>query len=245
MARDLELRFGKQPIRVPVEQRTVVLVDDDSFSARLLDAVIGVDCAVIRGADGGRGTVAEQLPKKMDSESVQRLLAQLQLEDSVLNWRLRDTNALPRMVASAFVALASDVKLLVYDLTAVSGAPFETAHLCAHMRRAAEMPGVHVVAVTCDPALIASAGAHVVVFDGDAVAEAGPVEAVLSAPSSDALRRRLDATPIPNPLAMQLRRVQRLARRPINYAHTTIIALPTRDSIALAGGEEAAESLAD
>ena len=67
--------------------------------------------------------------------------------------------------------------------------------------------------------------------------EQAAVVDALRAPASDALLARLQATPVPNPLAMQQRRVQRAATRPVNYANTQIVQLPTADAIALAGGD--------
>ena len=235
--RVVPVKLGKQRSEIELASRTVVLCDTADSASRIAKA-IGEQGIVIDGTEAPRGTVRDQLPKRFETGRASAICTALRRDDAVLDWRPRESGVLPRMVAATVVALAHEASLLVFDLTSLADSPFDTAHACAHMRRTAQAFDVCVVAVIADPALISSCGAHLIVFSGDAVVEAGPVETVLARPSSDHLVQRLEATPIASPLAMQMRRVQRLATRPINYAHTTIIQLPTLDSIALAGGEE-------
>lgn len=237
MTHELTLKLGKQRPQVVLEPRTVVLCNDAADAARTAKAVADAGGTLLAAADPARGTVRDQLPKKSDPARVQDLCAQLHLPEDVLEWRPRDTDALHRLVAETVVALVADARVLVFDCSELTS-PFDVAHLCAHMRRTALAFDVTVVAVVWDAALISSAGTHLIVMDADAVAETGPAIALLANPRSDALQQRLAATPIASPLAMQMRRVQRVATEPVNYAHTTIIALPTRDTIALAGGDE-------
>lgn len=236
--RDLDLRVGRAELRLPCDARTVVLCDDAAHAQRMLAALAAAGVEVIRTDAAPRGTVADQFQRNVDADLVQRVLTELQLDEALLEWRPRDLGPLQRMVAATVVALVRGVDPIAFD--AVSGAttPFEAAHLCGHLRRVAEAMGTATIAVIADAALITSAGTHLVVLDGDTVAEAGAVSTLLGHPASDALRLRLEATPIASPLAMQMRRVQRVATRPVNYAHTAIIELPTEESIALAGGDE-------
>ena len=238
MTRDLEIRLGRASVVLPIAQRTVVLCDDATGARAVVDACVSAGVRGIRGDEGSRSTVQELLPRRTDETVVDRMRAGLRLDADILQWRPRDIGPLQRLIASSFVALVSGAESLVFDLSAVADSAFDAAHACAHLRRIGEGIGVPVIAVIADAALLSSAGSHLVVVSGDTVVEAGPLDARLAAPDSDQLRRRLEATPVPNPMAMQMRRVQRVATRPVNYAHTTIIELPTRDSVALAGGEE-------
>ena len=238
MTRELQLRLGRTSIDVPFEVRTVVLCDDVPSARTLVEACVAAGVRGIRADEGSRSTVSELIPKRTDEAVVERVRTTLRLEEDVLQWRPRESGPLQRLIAASLLALIGGADGLVFDLTTMSGSAFDAAHACAHLRRIAEGLGVPVIAVIADPALISSAGSHLVVVSGDAVVESGSVASLLAEPRSDALRQRLEATPVPNPMAMQMRRVQRVATRPVNYAHTTIIDLPTQDSVALAGGEE-------
>lgn len=236
--REFSLRLGKALVDVAVEARTVVLCDDAPGASRMAKAFIEAGAVAVDTADWPRGTVREHLPKRLGAEQVQKICDALRLDPAVLEWRPREADALHRMVASTLIGLAREATALVFDLTPLAGSPFDIAHTCAHMRRVASEFDVTVIAIITDPALITSAGSHLVAVAGSEVVEAGSVVGVLARPVSEHLIRRLESTPIPSPMAMQMRRVQRVATHPVNYAHTTIIQLPTSDSIALAGGEE-------
>lgn len=237
MIREVTVKLGKTRSVLQVERRTVVLCDTAAAATRMAKA-FAEEGVLIDGADAPRGTVRDQLPKRFDANRAIDICAALRRDESVLDWRPRESGALQRMVAATVVALAHDAQLLVFDLAGLAGSPFDVAHACAHMRRTSMEFDVTVVAVIADPALISSAGAYLIVCAGDVVVESGPVETLLARPASDTLLARLEATPIASPVAMQMRRVQRMATQSVNYAHTTIIHLPTQDSIALAGGDE-------
>lgn len=238
MERELRLRFGRQSVEVGIGRRTAVLCDDRDHAQRVSRAIAEGGSTLIDGVESGRGSVRDQLGRRADAETVARVLASLHLEDSVLDWRPRELGALQRMLSASFLALVQGASLLAFDLAAVSASPFDVAHLFGHLRRIAASFDCAVVAVIADAALISSAGEHLVVMAADAVAETGATADVLANPASGALLRRLEATPIASPLAMQMRRVQRAATQPVNYAHTQIIVLPTQESMALASGDE-------
>lgn len=238
MDRDLDLRLGKQRLTLGIRRRTVVLCDNTSHAQRVAKAFADGGSLVIDGNDAPRGTVRDQLGRRADQESIDRVRSALHLEDSVLDWRPRELGALQRMLAASFVAIVQSAPVLVFDLAVISASPFDVAHLFGHLRRIAASFDCAVIAVVADAAHITSGGDYLVVMAGDAVAEVGVTTEVLTHPGSETLLRRLEATPIASPLAMQMRRVQRAATRPVNYAHTQIIVLPTQDSVALAGGEE-------
>ncbi len=238
MGRDLEIRLGRQQVSVALAPRTVVLCDNVEQAQRLADALRAAGATLVDGSEASRGRVADLLPKRTDLNSVERIRTALRLDQDILDWRLRDSSALQRMLAQTLAALAAGADLLAFEFTGFAASPFDTAHACAFMRRVASEFAVTVVAVVADAALISSAGAHLIVYAGEVVIETGDVATVLANPQSDALRQRLEATPIASPVAMQMRRVQRVAVQPVNYAHTTIIQLPNQDSIALAGGDE-------
>lgn len=237
MTRELTIRWSRQTLALPLALRTVLLCDDVEHARQAVAATQAAGATVIPGADGIRGRVSEQLPKRSDPAAVERVREALRLEPDVLDWRPRDSSLLQRTLAETMVALVSAADLLVFDLTRFEGSPFDVAHACAFLRRVSAQFDVTLVAVIADAALVTSAGSHLVVLDQSGIAEAGDVAQVLADPQSDALRQRLAATPIPSPVAMQMRRVQRVATRPVNYAHTTIVELPTSESIALAGGD--------
>ena len=236
--RELTVRLGKQQIALSLAPRSVLLCDNVEQAQRMAVAMRAAGATLIDGSDGTRGRVAEQLPKRIDEAAVQRIRLALRLDEDILNWRPRDSSPLQRMLSETLVALAGGADLLVFDVSPFASSPFDTAHVCAFMRRVATEFMVTVAAVVSDAALIASAGAHLIVCTDEGVVEAGDVGSVLADPRTEALRQRLEATPIASPVAMQMRRVQRVTVQPVNYAHTTIIQLPTQDSIALAGGDE-------
>ena len=238
MTRDLAVRLGRTTMSIPIERRTVILCDDVSKARAVVDACVGAGVRGVRADEGSRSTVQESIPRRTDEALIERVRTALRLDADILQWRPRESSPLQRLIAASFLALAAGADTLVFDLTTMADSAFDAAHACAHLRRIADGLDVAVMAVIADPALLSSAGTHLVVVSEDAVVESGPVAALLAAPRSDALRRRLEATPVPNPMAMQMRRVQRVATRPVNYAHTTIIDLPTADSVTLAGGEE-------
>lgn len=238
MDRELELRLGKQRTAVGIGRRTAVLCDNPQHAERVTKAIADGGTPVIDGVDASRGSVRDHLGRRVDPDTLGRVLGALHLDEGVLDWRPRELGALQRMIAASVVALVQGAPVLAFDLAAVSAAPFDVAHLFGHLRRIAASFDCAVVAVIADAALITSGGERLVVMEGDAVAETGVTAEVLANPSSAALLRRLEATPIASPLAMQMRRVQRAATRPVNYAHTQIIVLPTQDSVALAGGDE-------
>ncbi|MHB0927949.1 MAG: hypothetical protein ACYC3W_03375 [Candidatus Nanopelagicales bacterium] len=236
--REVACKLGKHMLHLQLEPRTVILCDNEEEAQRTAAALQAAGGTLIDGREVARGTVAEQLPKRTGEDLVTRIRGALRLHEDVLSWRPRDSGPLPRMVASTLLALVREEDLLIFDFSALSGSPFDVAHACAHMRRVAMEFPVTVIGVIADPALISSAGAHLVVISQGQLVEAGSVTSTLADPRSEALLHRLEATPIPSPLAMQMRRVQRVATAAVNYAHTTIIQLPTQESIALAGGDE-------
>lgn len=238
MMHELSVRIGKQQMAMSLAPRSVILCDNTEQAQRMAAALRAAGATLIDGSDGSRGRVGEQLPKRIDASSVQRIRVALRLDEDILDWRPRDSSALQCMLSETLVALAGGADLLVFDLSPFAASPFDTAHACAFMRRVATEFMVTVAAVVSDAALIASAGAHLIVCTDDGIVEAGDVGSVLASPRTDVLRQRLEATPIASPVAMQMRRVQRASVQPVNYAHTTIIQLPTQDSIALAGGDE-------
>ena len=238
MARDLELRLAKQRTTVTIEPATVVLCDNAAHATRVAKAFADAGATVIDGADTSRGTVAGQFGRKADAAHIASVTAGLQLPADVGDWRPRDLSLLQRVLAASLVAAVAGDALIAFDLTHIAASPFDVAHVFAHAARVRAIGKADVVMLIADPAFISSAGTHLVVLVGDAVVESGAVSTVLANPSSEALTSRLEATPIASPLAMQLRRVQRASTQRVDYSHTQIIALPTRDSIALAGGDE-------
>ncbi len=237
MALDLQVKIGKQRVQLTCDARTVVLCDDAESARRTAKAVAEAGGTLLTGDDAPRGSVRDQLPRKFDSAQAITICERLHLSEDALDWRPRESDPIHRLLGATIVALASGDPVLVFDVTTCTS-PFDVAHLCAHMRRTEQEFGVTVIAVIWDPALISSAGTHLVIVHGDAVVEQGPAIALLAHPRSESLQQRLASTPIPSPLAMQMRQVQRIATEPVNYSHTTIIQLPTRDTIALAGGDE-------
>jgi len=238
MALTLEVRLGRTRMELTIEQSTVVLCDDAAHASRMAKALADTAAHVIDGADAPRGTVADQFGRRADRDAIVRAIAALRLPEDALDWRPRELPTLHRMLAASLVAAVGGVDPIAFDVTRVAASPFDVAHVFGHVRRLRAAFPSHVAVLVSDPSHISSAGDHLIAMDGDTVAEAGPVPQCLARPSSESLLRRLESTPIPSPLAMQLRRVQRASTQPVNYSHTQIITLPTRDSIALAGGDE-------
>lgn len=236
--RELELRLGKVRVPVTMEQSTVVLCDDAAHAARVAKALAEAGVRTIDGAQASRSTVHDQLGRRADRDQVARAIATLHLPEDVIDWRPRELSTLQRMLAESLVAVVGGSDAIAFDVTCVAPSLFDVSHLIGHIRRLRAGFPIHVVALVVNPALISSAGEYLVAMKGDGVAESGPVAQCLAAPTSDSLLRRLETTPIPSPLAMQLRRVQRASTKPVNYSHTQIITLPTQDSIALAVGDE-------
>lgn len=238
MSRELEIRLAKQRITMAIEQSTVLLCDDAAHATRIAKAIADAGATLIDGAGAARSTVASQFGRKVDADRVASTIAALHLPEDVLDWRPRDLSALQRLLADSLIAVEASTELIVFDVTHVAASPFDVAHAFAHIARVRATSGAHVLVLVADPAFISSAGSHLVVVSSDTVAESGAVSELLARPTTDVLLRRLEATPIASPLAMQLRRVQRTATSRVNYSHTQIITLPTQDSIALAGGDE-------
>lgn len=238
MTKALELRIGKGRISVQIEHSTVVLCDNAAHAERVAKAFQAAGALLIDGTDAARGTVSDQLGRKRDRDPIDRAIASLQVPEDILDWRPRDLSLLQRMLAASLVAAVAGSDPIVFDVSHIVGSPFDVAHVFGHLRRLRAAFAPDVVAIVADPALISSAGDHLIVLDGDTVAETGLVAECLARPASATLLQRLESTPIASPMAMQLRRVQRASTKPVNYAHTQIITLPTQDSIALAGGDE-------
>jgi len=238
MTQLLEVRFGKSRIPLTIEHSTVVLCDNAAHAERMARALQAAGALVIAGADAPRGTVSDQLGRKRDRDPIDRAIASLQVPEDILDWRPRDLAPLQRMLAASLVAAVAGTNPLVFDVSHIVASPFDVAHVFGHLRRLRAAFAADVIALVADPALISSAGDHLIAMEGDAVAESDLVAECLARPGSESLLHRLEATPIASPLAMQLRRVQRASTTPVNYSHTQIITLPTQDSIALAGGDE-------
>ena len=232
-----EIKLGKQKVQFTPERREVVLCDTADHAratARQLAKAIG---PLIDASDDSRGTVRDRLGRKPEISRIAATLAELHLDESMLDWRMKDATPLQRVLAASFVAVFGGAEAVVVDCTSLASSRFDTAHLFAHLRRLAASFPVTVVAVISDAALMSSAGSHLTVISDDIIVEAASVSDALARPASAALLERLEATPVASPLAMQKRRVQRSATKPVNYAHTLIIELPTADSIALAAGD--------
>jgi hypothetical protein len=238
MTRELELRLGKVRVAISVEQSTVVLCDDAAHASRMAKALADAGVRTIDGAEAPRSAVNDQLGRRADRDQIARVIAALHLPEDVIGWHPRELPTLQRMLAESLVAVVGGSDPIAFDVTRVSASLFDVSHLIGHIRRLRASFPIHVVALVANPALISSAGEYLVAMQGDTVAESGSVAQCLAAPTSDSLLRRLETTPIPSPLAMQLRRVQRASTKPVNYSHTQIITLPTQDSIALAVGDE-------
>lgn len=232
-----EFKWGKQRLPFEVHGRDIVLCDnvtDALTAAKALAAAF--DTRVISGSDDVRGTLRDGFGKA-DQSTIARVMQLLQLDDDALEWRLKDASPLRRLLAAAAAAAVKGDAVLLFELASFTAMPFDLAHVFRHLHALHTGLGLQIVAIIVDPALISSAGTHLSVLTGRGVVESAEVAAALADPQSEELLQRLLATPVPNPLAMQQRRVQRAATTVVNYSHTQIVQLPTADSIALAGGD--------
>lgn len=232
-----EFKWGKQRLAFEPTGRDVVLCDDQSQAlqaARALAEAFGV--RVVSGNDDVRGSFRDAVGK-VDADRMRAVLACLQLDDDALEWKLKQVSPMRRVLATAAAAISAEEPVLVFELGSFIAMPFDLAHVYRHIHVLHATFGTPCIVVIVDPALISSSGTHLTVLVDDGIVERAPVADALRDPRSEVLLHRLQATPVPNPLAMQQRRVQRAATRPVNYANTQIVQLPTQDAIALAGGE--------
>ena len=229
--------WGKQRLSFEPYGRDVVLCDDTDQSVRVAKAFAkGLGCSVISGDADVRGTLRDRIPKAA-REQAPTVLEALRLDADALEWRLKDASPLRRVLAGAIVAVLSGERALVVELGTFTAMPFDLAHIYRQLHAVHATFHVPIVAVIVDPALITSSGEFLTVMGEQGIVEAAPVVDALSDPRSEHLLMRLEATPVPNPLAMQQRRVQRAGATAVNYSHTQILQLPTADSIAMAGGD--------
>ena len=232
-----EFKWSKQRLPFETHGRDVVLCENILAAATAAKALAeAFDTRVISASSDVRGTLRDAVGKR-DRATLERVLHVLGLDDDALEWRLKDVSPLRRVLAAAVTAVANADRVLVFELGSFTAMPFDLAHVFRHIHALHVGFGVPVVVVIVDPALISSAGTHLSVLTERGIIESAPVIDALADPQSEDLLRRLLATPVPNPLAMQQRRVQRAATTTVNYAHTQIVQLPTADSIALAGGD--------
>lgn len=232
-----EFKWGKQRLAFDATGRDVVLCTDGEQALRAARAIADAfDVRVISGNDDVRGTLRDAFGKTT-TERVRAVLAALDLDDDALEWKLKQLSPMRRLLSVAAVAVASGEPVLVFELGSFTAMPFDLAHVYRHIHVLHTTFGIPCIVVIVDPALIASSGALLTVLADEGIVERASVADALRNPQSDLLLTRLEATPVPNPLAMQQRRVQRAATRPVNYANTQIVQLPTSDAIALAGGD--------
>ena len=232
-----EIKWGKQRIAIELHDRDVVLCESQEKAVAAAKAIASAfDVDVIDGDDDARGTLRDRFGKR-GTALIPKVLSTLQLDQDALEWRLKDVSPLRRLLADIVRSLANDDAVLVYELATFTAMPFDLAHVYRHINAVHAAFGVPVIVVIVDPALITSSGQYLTVLTADGIVESAPVAQALADPQSEHLLTRLEATPVPNPLAMQQRRVQRASTRPVNYAHTQIVQLPTADAIALAGGD--------
>lgn len=232
-----EFKWGRQRVSFETHGRDVLLCDDPASAtnaAKALASAVGV--RVISGSDDVRGRLRDGLGKA-DQALVERIMQTLRLDDDAFEWRLKDASPLRRLLAAAAAAVAQGERVLVVELASFTAMPFDLAHVFRHINALHATFAIPVIVVIVDPALISSSGTHLAVLSTDGIVESAPVAEALADPQSELLLRRLLATPVPNPLAMQQRRVQRAATTIVNYANTQIVQLPTADAIALAGGD--------
>lgn len=232
-----EIKWVKQRIAIELHDRDVVLCESQEQAVAAAKAIASAfDVDVIDGDDDARGTLRDRFGKR-GTALIPKVLSTLQLDQDALEWRLKDVSPLRRLLADIVRSLANDDAVLVYELATFTAMPFDLAHVYRHINAVHAAFGVPVIVVIVDPALITSSGQYLTVLTADGIVESAPVAQALADPRSEHLLTRLEATPVPNPLAMQQRRVQRASTRPVNYAHTQIVQLPTADAIALAGGD--------
>ena len=232
-----EIKWVKQRIAIELHDRDVVLCASQEQAVAAAKAIASAfDVDVIDGDDDARGTLRDRFGKR-GTALIPKVLSTLQLDQDALEWRLKDVSPLRRLLADIVRSLVNDDAVLVYELATFTAMPFDLAHVYRHINAVHAAFGVPVIVVIVDPALITSSGQYLTVLTADGIVESAPVAQALADPQSEHLLTRLEATPVPNPLAMQQRRVQRASTRPVNYAHTQIVQLPTADAIALAGGD--------
>lgn len=232
-----DVKWGKQHFEFEPRGRDVVLCDsreDGLRAAKAIAAALGV--TVISGTDDVRGTFRDRLPKE-GRDRVPQVLDALGLDDDALEWRLKDASPLRRLLAAAAAGVLAGERALVVELGSFTAMPFDLAHVYRHLRQLHSGFGIRIVVVIVDPALISSSGDYLTVLTERGIEEAAAVRDALADPQSARLLARLEATPVPNPLAMQQRRVQRARTNAVNYSHTQIVQLPTADATALAGGD--------
>lgn len=232
-----EFIWGKARLHFELHGRDAVLCNDKEQATRAAKALAtALGTHVIGPDEDVRGTFRDLFPKA-PAHPVHAVLSALQLGLDALDWKLKHASPLRRLLAATAAAVASGEPALVFQFATFPGTAFDRAYIYQQINALHLTFGVQVVVVIVDPALIASSGTHLTVLGEDGIAESASVTTALSDPRSDLLLARLQATPVPNPLAMQQRRVQRAATMPINFANTQVVQLPTADSIALAGGD--------
>lgn len=237
MTHTLDLRVPGQASRsLVLEHATVILCDDAEAAGRWLRACAAAGMFELDPTAAPRSTVAELVARQGETSVLPHVLRTLGLAEESAEWRFSDLDPVRRVLAWSVVGLARSERLLIVDLARLSATPFERAHLLAHLRRLGERFEALVVCLITDPALISTAGQHLLVVSRDAIAESGPARDLVLAPTSEVLIERLSATPIAHPLAMQMRRLQG-AQQALPFA-ATLVELPDEDSIAMAGGEE-------
>lgn len=232
-----EFKWGRQRLSFETRGRDVVLCDDLASATNAAKVIAAAfDVRVISGSDDVRGRLRDGLGKA-DQALIDRIMQALRLDDDALEWRLKDASALRRLLAAAAAAVAHGERVLVFELASFTAMPFDLAHVFRHINNLHATFSIPVIVVIVDPALISSSGTQLSVLTADGIIESSSVVDALADPKSAQLLLRLLATPVPNPLAMQQRRVQRAATSAVNYSHTQIVQLPTADAIALAGGD--------
>lgn len=232
-----EFAWGKQRLAFEAAGRDVVLCMDQDQALRAARAIAAAFGArVINGSDDVRGTLRDAFGKA-SAERVRAVLAALGFDEDALEWKLKQLSPMRRLLAGAAASVVSGASALVFELGSFTAMPFDLAHVYRHIHVLHTTFDIPCIVVIVDPALISSSGSQLTVLSDEGVVERAPVADALRNPQSELLLMRLEATPVPNPLAMQQRRVQRAATRPVNYANTQIVQLPTTDAIALAGGD--------
>lgn len=231
-----DFMWRKQRLDFTPTGRDVVLCADAAQAGQAAQSLADAfDSRLISGVADVRGTLRDELGSK--TERTQAVLAALRLTDDALEWKLRHLTPMRRVLALAAAGVVTGGSALVFELGSFTAMPFDLAHVYRHIEVLHASFGIPCIVVIVDPALISSSGTHLTVLTEAGIVERAPVVEALRNPQSDELLARLESTPVPNPLAMQLRRVQRASTRPVNYANTQILQLPTADSIALAGGD--------
>lgn len=232
-----DFQWGKQQLSMDVHGRDVVLCDSAEQAVQIAQSLAkALGCTVISSAGGLRGTLRDRVPKAAGDE-IGRLLEALRLDEDALEWRLKDVSPLRRVLAGMVSAVLAGERTLVIELATFTAMPFDLAHIYRQLHAVHATFRIPIVAVVVDPALITSSGEFLTVMSEHGIVESGAVKDALADPQSGHLLARLESTPVPNPLAMQQRRIQRLGATTVNYSHTQIVQLPTADSIAMASGD--------